>query len=107
MISAATPTTVAESHISEVLEVAFRILEREHDEHLARKTLIMQGLLEMSQRYPERDYRTTLKRALADVIDALHLRLNGELRAPASQWDGSYEGNPTPPMAQGFQLWIQ
>ena len=68
------------SHVSEVLEVAETILERHRDEHLSKKTLIMQGFLEMSERYPERDYRTSIGRALAELTGAVHLHLNAELQ---------------------------
>ena len=79
MATAVTPTSIDLSHVSEVLEVALSILQRHRDEHLAKKTLIMQGFLEMSQRYPEQDYRASIQRALAELTGAVHLHLNGEL----------------------------
>ena len=81
MITAATPATIDLSHVSEVLEVANTILQRHDDEHLATKILIMQGFLEMSQRYPERDYRASIDRALAELTGAVNLHLNAELHA--------------------------
>jgi hypothetical protein len=79
MITAASRPAPELFHVSEVLEVATSILQRHQNEHLGKKTLIMQGFLEMSQRYPERDYRATIDRALAELTDAVHLHLNAEL----------------------------
>jgi hypothetical protein len=78
MVNTAAPAAIVSTNMSEVLEVALSILERASDEHLARKALIMQGFLEMSQRYPERDYRATLNRALADLTDAVSQHLSGD-----------------------------
>jgi hypothetical protein len=50
MVNTGAPATIVSTNGSEVLELALSILERASDEHLARKTLIMQGFLEMSQR---------------------------------------------------------
>ena len=71
-------------HISKVLKVALGILERNCDEHLAKKTLMVQGYLEISQRYPERDYHVSLNKALADLTAAIHLHLNTELNEVAT-----------------------
>ena len=79
MVTAASRPAHELSHVSEVLEVATSILQRHRDEHLGKKTLIMQGFLEMSQRYPERDYRASMDRALAELTGAVHLHLNAEL----------------------------
>jgi hypothetical protein len=84
MSTAAVYTAIGSSHISEVLEVAHTILSRHRDEHLAKKTLIMEGFLEMRQRYPERDYRLSIDKALAELTDAVHIHLNAELHAAAA-----------------------
>ena len=65
------------SHVSEVLEIARSIVKR-HDDHLTKKMIIMQGFLELSERYPERDYSSSINRALAELIGAVHLHLNAE-----------------------------
>jgi hypothetical protein len=79
MTTAAGTLALDLSHVSEVLEVATSILQRHRDEHLSKKTLILQGFLDMSQRYPERDYRASIDRALVELTGAIHLHLNAEL----------------------------
>jgi hypothetical protein len=79
MATAASRPAINLSHISEVLEMASSILQRHRDDHLAKKTLLMQGFLEMSQHYPERNYNATINMALARLVDAVHLHLNAEL----------------------------
>ena len=81
----AIPATIDLSHVSEVLEVALSILQRHRDEHLAKKMLIMQGFLKMTQRHSDRDYRASIERALAELTGAVHLHLNAELHAVATR----------------------
>ena len=54
------------SHVSEVLEVASSILRRHRDDELVQKMFLLQGYLEMSRMYPERDCNEVLHKALAD-----------------------------------------
>lgn len=55
--------------------------QRHRDQSLADKTFTMQEYLEMSKLHPEWNYRELLNKAYADLIDAVHLRLNAELAA--------------------------
>ena len=43
--------------------------------------MAMQKYLEMTKKYPERDYRTALNKALRDLTAAVHIHLNSELEA--------------------------
>ena len=83
MTTAPTPTRINLSYASELLEVALSILRRHHDRDLARKTLAVQKYLEMSKKYPKRDYRVELNKALRNLTAAVHIHLNSELEAVA------------------------
>ena len=77
----ATPAAINLSHVTEILDVAHSILERHRDQDLADKTFTVQEYLEMSTTHSEWNYRELLNKAYADLIDAVHLRLNAELAA--------------------------
>jgi hypothetical protein len=79
MATTATHAAPDLSHVSEVLEVAHSVLQR--DQVLTEKTLVLQEYLEISKMYPERDYREGFSKALADLTAAVHLHLNAELAA--------------------------
>ena len=81
MTAAPTPTRINFPYASELLEVALSILRRHHDRDLAKKTLAMQKYLEMAKKYPDRDYRAALNKALRDLTAAVHIHLNSELEA--------------------------
>ena len=81
MTAAPTPTRINFPYASELLEVALSFLRRHHDRDLAKKTLAMQKYLEMTKKYPDRDYRTALNKALRDLTAAVHIHLNSELEA--------------------------
>jgi hypothetical protein len=82
--TATKPAAFDISHVSEVLEVANTILRRHQNDELVQKTFLLQGYLEMSRTYPERDYNEVLHKALADLTAAVHLHLNSELHAITS-----------------------
>ena len=83
MTTAPTPGRIDLSYASELLEVAFSILQRHHDRDLAKKTIAMQKYLEMSKKYPKRESREAMNRALRDLTAAVHIHLNSELEAVA------------------------
>ena len=83
MATAPTPSRINLSYVSELLEVAFSILQRHHDRDLAKKTIAMQKYLEMSKKYPKRESREAMNRALRDLTAAVHIHLNSELEAVA------------------------
>jgi hypothetical protein len=77
----ATPAAIDLSQVTEILDVAHSILERHRDQDLADKTFTMQEYLEMSKMHPEWNYRELISKAHANLIDAVHLRMNAELAA--------------------------
>ena len=81
MITAATPAATGQSQGSEVLEVALGILQRHRDDDLSQKTFVMQQYLEISERYPEGNYREGLNKALSDLTSAVRHHLNKKLHA--------------------------
>ena len=50
--------------------------------------MAMQKYLEMSKKYPKRDYRVALNKALRDLTAAVHIHLNSELEAVAKLLGG-------------------
>lgn len=85
MATAAKSAAIDESHISEILKLAHDMLQRYRDQDLADKTLTVQEYLEMSRVHPEWDYRDLLANAHADLVGAVHLRLNVELAVAGAQ----------------------
>jgi hypothetical protein len=83
MTTAPIPSRIDLAYVSELLEVAFSILERHHDRDLARKTIAMQKYLEIGKRHPNRGSREAMNRALRDLTAAVHIQLNSELEAVA------------------------
>jgi hypothetical protein len=83
MTTAPIPSRIDLAYVSELLEVAFSILQRHHDRDLAQKTIAMQKYLEMRKRYPNRDSGEAMNKALRDLTAAVHTQLNSELEAVA------------------------
>jgi hypothetical protein len=84
MTTAPIPTRVNLPYASELLEVALSILQRHHDRDLAKKAVAMQQYLEMTKKYPARDYRAEVNKALRDLTAVVHIHLNSELEAVAT-----------------------
>jgi hypothetical protein len=68
-----------ESHISEILQVADTILNRNADRDLIDKVTVLKGYWELSQMIPDRDYSSILSRALAELTPAVHYYLTHDL----------------------------
>jgi hypothetical protein len=81
MATAARTATIETAQVSELLEVAHSILKRHHDDDLARKTFVMSGYLDLSTTRRDRDYRDALKKAFADLTDAVRFHLDAEVDA--------------------------
>ena len=70
---------VLESHISEILQVADSILNRDVDSDLIDKVTVLKGYWELSRMIPDRDYSPILSRALAELTPAVHSHLTHDL----------------------------
>jgi len=83
MAKAATTPALDLAQVSELLETAHSILQRNPDRDLAIKTFATQGYLELSKTHPNQN-RDAFNKALVDLRDAVYLHLNAELEAVAA-----------------------
>jgi len=71
--------TVDMSHVTEILEVAHKILRRNRDHDLVQKIMILQSYVELSRMNPERNYDHSIRKAFADLTMLVNNQLKGEL----------------------------
>jgi hypothetical protein len=72
------------SHVSEVLEVAPRILKQNRDRALIDKVTVLQGDLELSKMYTECDDAPILDKALTELTSIVHSHPGSELETDQS-----------------------
>jgi hypothetical protein len=67
-------------HISAMLDSAFDVVVRQHDQDLIEKITVLRGYLKLSQMSPERNYGPIVRRAARELDGALRRRRAGSLR---------------------------
>ena len=73
------------SHVTELLELAHRILPQTRDEDLIQKVTILREYLEFSQMNRDRDYGPILRRAAAELGHSVESHLKNRVYGDGSE----------------------
>ena len=71
--------SVDTSYVTEILEVAHKILRCNQDHELASKITVLEGYLELSRMNPDRSHDDGIRKALDDLMALLHSHLQGQI----------------------------
>ena len=73
------------SHVSEVLEVAYTILQRTQDDDLAQKIANLSAYAALRNIFPDEDYEMKIRESLAELKDAVHGYCENQTETPSKR----------------------